>query len=143
MCRMGPADVIARVLIGLEDKFGSLVLWCEPWEGMKTEDANKALVQMLLALALCSLNWKAVVICRMGRADVIARALIGLEGEFEGQLDFVVRAAESMRTEDVTDAWVQVSSALATMDRPDIMTDVRSQTGLVLAHVFESTKQCI
>jgi len=111
--------------------------------GMKTEDANKALVQMLLALALCSLNWKGLVICRMGRADVIARALIGLEGEFEGQLDFVVRAAESMRTEDVTDAWVQVSSALATMDRPDIMTDVRSQTGLVLAHVFECTKRCI
>jgi len=32
MCRMGPADVIARVLIGLE-RNGSWVLWCEPWEG--------------------------------------------------------------------------------------------------------------
>ena len=78
--------------------------------------------------------------CRMARADVIARALIGLEGE---GLDFVVRAAENTRTEDVTDAYVQVSSALATMDRPDIMADVRSQIGPVLAHKSECTKQYI
>ena len=79
-------------------------------------------LEFVILCILC----KGVVICRMGRVDVIAKALIGLEGEFEGQLDFVLRAAESMRTEDVTNAWVQVSSALATMDRPDIMTDVRS-----------------
>lgn len=61
---------------------------------------------------------------RMGRADVVAKVLIELDEQ--RQVEFVVRALQGLKTEEAVEATVQVSQALASMDRPDIVADVRT-----------------
>ena len=58
----------------------------------------------------------------MGRADVVAKVLIELEEQ--GLLAFVVQALQGLKTEEAVQATVQVTQALATMDRPDLVADV-------------------
>ena len=65
--------------------------------------------------------------CRLGRADVVARVLVELDEQ--RQVQCVVQALQGLKTEDAVEAAVQVSQALASMDRPDIVADVRSSAG--------------
>lgn len=60
----------------------------------------------------------------MDRADVMAKALIETHGE--RQLEWVVQALEGLKTEEAVQACVQVSQTLGTMDRPDVLADVRA-----------------
>ena len=62
--------------------------------------------------------------CRLGRADVIARVFIELDEQ--RQVGFVVQALQGLKTDDAVEAAVQVSQALASMDRPDVVADVRA-----------------
>ncbi len=54
---------------------------------------------------------------------MIARVLIELDEQ--RQVDFVVQTLQGLKTEDAVEAAVQVSQALASMDRPDVVADVR------------------
>ena len=64
-------------------------------------------------------------LCRMGHADVIARGLIQLHDE--GHLDVaatVMGAVEGVFSTEAVQATIQVSLALASSNRSDVMTDV-------------------
>ena len=57
---------------------------------------------------------------------MVARVLIELDEQ--RQVEFVVRALEGLKTDDAVEAAVQVSQALASMDRPDVVADVRAHS---------------
>lgn len=59
---------------------------------------------------------------------MIARVLAELNDQ--RQVEFVVQALQGLKTEDASAAAVQVSQALASMDRPDIVVDVRTSVRL-------------
>ena len=70
----------------------------------------------------------------MGRADLVARGLIRLHGE--DHLEAVAEAMGSMHSAEAVQATVQVSLALASSNRPDVMTDVCTFLALRLYLTF-------
>ena len=76
-------------------------------------------------------------LCRMGRTDVIARGIIQLHTE--EHLDIVARAMASIQSMEAVQATVQVSLAVASSSRSDVLADVRSSDAAFLGL---DTKHC-